>query len=125
MPRPISIPKLTRHTASGKAVVRLNGRDHYVGIFGTPEAETAYNRLIAEWLAKDRRPLHLANTDTHAVTHLCRALGRVARLSGRRAPRTLTRATVEVTVSSAEEASLAIANGAERLLLLTAPEVGG
>ena len=53
MPRPISIPKLTRHKASGKAVVRLNGRDHYVGIFGTAEAETAYNRLIGEWLVQD------------------------------------------------------------------------
>ena len=62
---------------------------------------------------------------THAVTHLCRALGRVARIAGGKAPRTPTRATVEVAVSSAEESSLAIANGADRLLLLTAPEVGG
>jgi hypothetical protein len=42
MPRPASIPKLTHHKASGKAVVRLNAHDHYLGMFGTPEAEIAY-----------------------------------------------------------------------------------
>jgi hypothetical protein len=58
MARPQSIPKLTQHKASGKAVVRLNGRDHYVGLFGTPEAKSAYDKLIAEWLATGRQPLH-------------------------------------------------------------------
>jgi integrase len=58
MARPQSIPKLTQHKASGKAVVRLNGRDHYLGLFGTPEAKSAYDKLIAEWLATGRQPLH-------------------------------------------------------------------
>jgi copper homeostasis protein len=62
---------------------------------------------------------------THAVTHLCRALGRVARIVGRRTPRTPARTVVEVAVSSAGEAALAIENGADRLFLLAAPEVGG
>jgi copper homeostasis protein len=62
---------------------------------------------------------------THAVSHLCRALGRVVRIVGRRTPRTPSRTVVEVAVSSAEEASFAIENGADRLLLLAAPEVGG
>jgi hypothetical protein len=35
-------------------VVRLNGRDHYTGPWGTPEAEAAYERLLAEWLANGR-----------------------------------------------------------------------
>ena len=56
MPRPISIPKLTLHKASGKAVVRLSGVDVYCGLFGTPEAKTNYDREIAEWLARGRAP---------------------------------------------------------------------
>lgn len=45
------IPKLCRHRASGQAVVRLGGRDHYLGRWKSPEAEAAYHRLIAEHLA--------------------------------------------------------------------------
>ena len=56
MPRPISIPKLTLHKASGKAVVRLSGVDVYCGVFGTPEAKEKYDREIAEWLARGRSP---------------------------------------------------------------------
>lgn len=48
------IPQPTRH-AKGYAVVRLNGRDFYLGSFGSPEAKTAYEKLIAEWLASGRR----------------------------------------------------------------------
>jgi integrase len=55
MPRQPSVPKLCHHKASNKAVVRLNGRDHYLGLYGTPEAKAAYDRLIAEWLATGRR----------------------------------------------------------------------
>src|SRR5262245_762998 len=56
MPRPISIPKLTLHKASGKAVVRLSGVDVYCGVFGTPEAKSKYDQEIAEWLARGRTP---------------------------------------------------------------------
>jgi hypothetical protein len=56
MSRPISIPKLTHHKASGKAVVRLSGIDVYCGVFGTTEAKSAYDRAIAEWLARGRVP---------------------------------------------------------------------
>lgn len=50
------IPTLRRHTC-GQATVRLNGRDYYLGRWGTPRAQAAYDRLIARWLANDRRPL--------------------------------------------------------------------
>ena len=62
MSRPISIPKLTHHKASGKAVVRLSGVDVYCGLFGTSEAENAYDRAISEWLARGRAQ------DMHRVT---------------------------------------------------------
>lgn len=71
-------------------------------------------------------PLDAAYTSaTHAVSHLCRSLGRLARSARHKAPRTPTRTVVEVAVSSAEEAALAVENGADRLFLLAAPEVGG
>lgn len=47
---PLKIPKLCKHKASGKAVVRLNGKDHYCGTFGTKEANEAYKGLISKWL---------------------------------------------------------------------------
>ena len=47
---PPQIPKLCHHKATGRAVVRLNDVDHYLGMFGTPEAQQAYDRMIAEWL---------------------------------------------------------------------------
>jgi uncharacterized protein (TIGR02996 family) len=66
MSRKPSIPKLCQHKASGKAVVRLNGRDHYLGVYGMPEAKTAYDRLIAEWLAAGRRsPEETAKTEAN------------------------------------------------------------
>jgi hypothetical protein len=37
---------LTRHKASGQAVVAVD--DHDLGPFGTPEAQEKYDRLIAE-----------------------------------------------------------------------------
>jgi integrase len=45
------VPALSRHKASGQGVVRLNGRDVYCGKFGTAN----YHRLIAEWVANERR----------------------------------------------------------------------
>lgn len=69
MSRKPSVPKLCQHKASGKAVVRLNGRDHYLGVFGSPEAKAAYDRLIAEWLAAGRRnPEEIAKTETGKST---------------------------------------------------------
>jgi hypothetical protein len=57
MPRPNSpVPKLTRHKAKARGVVRLNGKDHYLGPWPAgakqppPAVRAAYDRLIAEWL---------------------------------------------------------------------------
>jgi len=45
------IPSLRKHKATGQARVRLNGRDVYLGAYGSAEAKRAYARLIAEHLA--------------------------------------------------------------------------
>ena len=56
------MPRLTRklpsyriHKPSGRAVVTLDDRVHYLGAFGTPESRAEYDRLISEWLAGGRR----------------------------------------------------------------------
>lgn len=46
------IPGLTRHQASGQAVVRIDGKDHYLGRYGSAESKSTYERLIAESLAR-------------------------------------------------------------------------
>jgi integrase len=50
-------PKYRRHRASGQAVVTLNGRDHYLGPYGTQASRAEYDRLIGEWLTAGRRPV--------------------------------------------------------------------
>lgn len=52
---PPRIPSYRLHKASGLAVVRLNGRDVYLGRHGTPESRERYERAIAEWLERGRR----------------------------------------------------------------------
>lgn len=44
------IPKMTHHRARNQAVVRLAGRDIYLGPWGSKEAKTAYQRALAEHL---------------------------------------------------------------------------
>src|SRR5262245_48773743 len=62
MPRRSTVPKLTRHKASGRGVVRLSGTDVYLGLWPDPDAEpppavrAAYDRAVAEWLGDGRRP---------------------------------------------------------------------
>jgi integrase len=48
------IPKATMHR-SGQAVVRLNGKDYYLGSWKSAAAKAEYERLITEWLAGGRR----------------------------------------------------------------------
>src|SRR5262245_58870674 len=47
----IPLPRL--HPASGRARVTIDGRDFYLGKFGSPEADEAYRRIVAQWLAKE------------------------------------------------------------------------
>ena len=77
--RPRGIPKPTRHRASGRAVVRLDGTDHYLGPWGSTEAEAAYHRLVAEWLARrpapisaDERPATIAELAAEYWAHAVR-----------------------------------------------------
>src|SRR5262245_50617478 len=51
----LRVPKLCKHSATGQAVVRLNGKDLYLGPHGTAAAKAEYDRKIAEWLANGRQ----------------------------------------------------------------------
>ncbi|QGJ68633.1 Site-specific tyrosine recombinase XerC [Planctomycetales bacterium 10988] len=44
-----SPPSYCHHKASGQAVVRLHGKDHYLGPYGSAKSHTEYARIIAEW----------------------------------------------------------------------------
>ena len=48
-------PSYCCHKASGQAVVTLNGRDFYLGQYGTEASRAEYDRLVSEWLTHGRR----------------------------------------------------------------------
>jgi integrase len=50
-----SNPRYCRHRASGQAVVTIEGRDIYLGPYGTKASKSEYDRIIGEWLANGRR----------------------------------------------------------------------
>lgn len=61
------VPSYCHHKASGRAVVRISGQDHYLGDFGSPESHAEYERLIAEWRAERQK----AATKAAASTMIC------------------------------------------------------
>ncbi len=44
-------PKYRHHKARNLAVVRIEGRDYYLGRFGSEESRAKYHRLLADWRA--------------------------------------------------------------------------
>lgn len=64
-------PKLRLRKPSNRAVVTLpGGRDIYLGQYGTPAAQGAYDRTIANWLA-DGRQSPLKRFTELTTTELC------------------------------------------------------
>lgn len=51
----IHIPKYRLHKPTGLGVVRLSGRDIYLGRFGSPESKVRYQAVIADWLKGDAK----------------------------------------------------------------------
>lgn len=54
MPKQPSTPKYRKHRASGQALVRLSGKDFYLGPYGSKTSLAEYDRLVAEWLQAGR-----------------------------------------------------------------------
>jgi integrase len=80
------------HRPTGQAVVRIDGRDHYLGRHGSPASHEKYRRRIAEWLtAGGRDPTEpaprqwLADRTLHevALAFLLHAEGHYRRSDGR------------------------------------------
>jgi integrase len=48
-------PAYSLHRRSGKARVCIDGRQIFLGPYGTPESRAEYDRIVGEWLANGRR----------------------------------------------------------------------
>jgi hypothetical protein len=55
MPRTDSPPSYRLHRARNFAVMTINGKNHYLGAYGSPESHEKYARLVGEWQANRRR----------------------------------------------------------------------
>jgi hypothetical protein len=64
-PTPRKLPKYRHYKPKDLAVVRIDGRDHYLGKYDSPESHEKYRRLLAEWLATGQaaRPQHGARAE--------------------------------------------------------------
>jgi hypothetical protein len=49
MPRQLQQPSYRLHKARNCAVVTINGRNHYLGPWQSPESHQKYASLVAEW----------------------------------------------------------------------------
>jgi len=69
MPRLINRnPSYRKHRATGQAVATFDGRDVYLGKFGTAASRLEYDRVMSEWLTAGRR---LPPSTDLAVVELC------------------------------------------------------
>jgi hypothetical protein len=48
-------PAYRHHKARNLAVVTIDGKDHYLGSYDSPESREKYDRLIALWLGNGRK----------------------------------------------------------------------
>ncbi|MGB6042456.1 MAG: hypothetical protein WBF93_04780 [Pirellulales bacterium] len=47
-------PKYRHYKPKDLGVVRINGRDRYLGEFDSPESWEKYHRLVAKWISGDQ-----------------------------------------------------------------------
>jgi len=66
-PRLRKPPAYRLHKPTGQAVVRIDGRDHYLGKHGTEASHEAYRRLIAGWATSPRPDPASASRSTVGV----------------------------------------------------------
>lgn len=53
MSRTKTKPVYSLHKASGQARVRIDGKDHYLGSYGSQESRERYEDLVDEWFARN------------------------------------------------------------------------
>jgi len=76
-----SVPSYRLHKPSSRAVVTLNSKDHYLGAWNSPESHTQYDRLISEWLAARKAPVHSIPTGRFIIAQLLLAYLKEAQLT--------------------------------------------
>ncbi len=64
----LKLPSYRLHKPSGRAVVTLDGRDHYLGVHGSTESRNEYDRVIGEYLANGRRQSNQGGSDPSGST---------------------------------------------------------
>jgi hypothetical protein len=69
MPRTNRPPAYRLHKARNLAVVTINGKNHYLGKYDSPESHEGYGRLIAEWKRNGRQLLPLSPSAETAQDH--------------------------------------------------------
>ena len=50
-------PSYLLHKPTGQARVRIDGKDIYLGEYGTPESRDRYDDLMTEWFARQGRAI--------------------------------------------------------------------
>jgi site-specific recombinase XerD len=68
--RTLRTPSYCHHKASGQAVVRIDGKDYYLGKHDSPESRAEYDRLMSEWLGNGRRLAAPTTADSLTVAEL-------------------------------------------------------
>ncbi|WP_437225955.1 hypothetical protein SH661x_004330 [Planctomicrobium sp. SH661] len=51
------VPTYRSHKASGQAVVTINGKDHYLGKFGSRDSHLKYAEIISQWQSEQTSAL--------------------------------------------------------------------
>jgi hypothetical protein len=71
MPKRKRKPSYLLHKPTNQARVRIDGKDHYLGEYGSQESKERYQDILAEWLAEseDRSPSSLT-VDELALLYL-------------------------------------------------------
>ncbi len=68
-PLSLRVPQYRHQKSRDLAVVRINGKDFYLGKYNSPESHAQYKRLIGEWLARGQEP-ELAPEEPKSVAEI-------------------------------------------------------
>ena len=56
-------PSYLLHKPTSQARVRIDGKDHYLGEYGSQESRDRYDDLVAEWFALNGDPINERRND--------------------------------------------------------------
>jgi len=64
------IPKYRHYKPKDLGLVVIDGRQHYLGRYGTAESLAEYNRIVQEWLARGPLPSAEPGAGDVALPHM-------------------------------------------------------